>query len=344
LVRVSLIASFRPSSEPIVGRMCYIDPSLADFPLINTFDGFEVEIRFPKLTFPLPAAGYYNAAPPGEPNYKPTQLMPAHFIARVIFTTVDDIKSPDYLSTFQSAMDAMFTAAARLSDSIRLIQPSVGLPGETPETLSCVAIDPETEVEIAIPVPIKKGIGLVVGYPPLTLERAQQVLRDGPDAISSLLAQAKYLVRSVRDPQPGLAILLAAVACEARVKEVLLERASPATKPLLDTLLRKPRIFQEPALELFGEVSKAVLGKSLREDDRPLWKKIDELFQARNKMAHVADRPPLEKARELVFAANDAMEWLDSNPKTSTEIQPVAIDLRYRRCSSSTNSPTDCRS
>jgi hypothetical protein len=301
--------------------MCYIDPALADFPLVSTFNGFEVEIRFPKLTFPLPAAGYYNAAPPDDPDYRPNQLMPAQFIARAIFAIADDIERPEYQTTFQAAMDAVFTAATRLSDAIRLIQPSVGLPGESPKILSCVAIDPETGVEIRIPVPIKKGIGMVVGYPPLTLERAQQVLRDGPDAVSSLLAQAKYLVRSVRDPQPGLAILLAAVACEARVKEVLLECASPATRPLLDTLLRKPRIFQEPALELFGEVSKAVLGKSLREDDRPLWKKMDELFQARNKMAHVADRPPLDKARELVFAASDAMEWLESNPKTSTEPQ-----------------------
>lgn len=318
--RVSLIARFRPSSEPIAGRMCYIDPDLADFPLLHTFNGLEVEIRFPKLTYPLPAQGYYNAAPPHDPEYRPSQLMPAHFTARVIFTTVDDTQSPDYQAAFQSAMDALLTAAARLSDAIRIIQPSVGLPGESPEILACVAVDPETEVEITIPVPIKRGIGMVIGYPTLSVERAQQALRDGPDAISSLLAQARYLVRSVRDPQPGLAILLAAVACEARVKEILLERASPATKPLLDTLLRKPRIFQEPALELFGEVSKAVLGKSLREEDRPLWKKVDELFQARNKMAHVADRPPLEKARELVFAANEAMEWLDSSPKTSTEL------------------------
>jgi hypothetical protein len=180
-------------------------------------------------------------------------------------------------------------------------------------------MDPDTEVEITIPVPIRKGIGVVVGYPALSAERAQQVLRDGPDAIGSLLAQASYLVRSVRDPQPGLAILLAAVACEAHVKEVLLERVDSATRPLLDTLLRKPRIFQEPTLELFGEVASAVLGRSLRDDDRPLWKKIDELFQARNKMAHVANRPSLEKARELIIAANQAMKWLDSDPGALTE-------------------------
>lgn len=317
--KVSLVARFRPSSEPIVGRMCYIEPDLADFPLRHIFNGFEVEMRFPKITYPLPAQGYYNAAPPGNDEYRPSQLMPAYFTARVFFTVGDDTQSSDYLNTFQSAMDALFTAATRLSDSIRIVQPSVGLPGESPEVLACVAIDPDTEKEVTIPVPIRKGIGMVVGYPTLSAEMAQRVLRDGPDATSSLLAQASYLVRSVRDPQPGLAVLLAAVACEAHVKEVLLERVDSATKPLLDTLLRKPRIFQEPALELFGEVARAVLGRSLRDDDRALWKKIDELFQARNKMAHVADRPSLEKARELVIAANQAMKWLDSNPGTPTE-------------------------
>jgi hypothetical protein len=301
---ISLVARFRPSSEPIVGRMCHIEPGLADFPLRHTFNGFEVEMRFPKNTYPLPVQGY---------------PMPAYFTARVIFTVVDDTQSSDYLSTFRSAVDALLTAATRLSDSIRIIQPHVGLPGESPEVLACVASDRATGEEVTIPVPIREGIGIVVGYPALSVEMAQQVLQDGPDTTSYLLAQASYLVRSVPDPQPGLAVLLAAVACEAHVKEVLLERAESATKPLLDTLLRKPRIFQEPALELFGEVARAVLGKSLRDDDRALWKKIDELFQARNKMAHVADRPSLEKARELVIAANQAMKWVDSNPGTLTE-------------------------
>ena len=179
--------------------------------------------------------------------------------------------------------------------------------------LACVAIDPDTENEIVIPVPIRKSIGMIIGYPALSAARAQQVLRDGPDATSSLLAQASYIVRSVRDPQPGLAVLLAAVACEAHAKEILLDRVDSVARPLLDTFLRKPRIFQEPAIELFGDVAKAVFGRSLKDDDRALWKKIDELFQARNKMAHVADRPSIDKARELVTAANQAMQWLDSN-------------------------------
>lgn len=311
--QVSMTARFRPSSEAIAGRMCYIEPDLADFPLRSTISGFEVELRFPKITYPLPSQGYYNAARPDNDDYRPDQLMPAYFTAHVLFSVVEDTESREYVDTFQLAMDVLLTAATRLSDSIRVIQPPAGLPGESPETLACFAIDPSDESEVRIPVPIKKGIGMIHGYPALSAASAQQVLRDGPRATSSLWAQATHLVQSVREPQPGLAVLLAAVACEARAKEVLLERCESATRPLLDTLLRKPRIFQEPALELFGDVAKAVFGRSLRDDDRALWKKIDELFQARNKMAHVADGPPPQKARELVFAAGQAMKWLDTN-------------------------------
>lgn len=310
--KVCLAVRFRPSSEPIAGRMCYIEPDLAGLPLRHTFNGLEVELSFPSITYPLPAPGYFNAAPFDDKERKPDQLMPAYFDAQVFFTVGDNPESLDYRSAFQSAMDSLFTAATRISDSLRIIQPSVGLPGDSPEALECSAIDLDTNEKIMIPVPIGRGIGMVIGYPALSAKRAQEALRDGPDATSSLLAQARYLVVAVRDPQPGLAVLLAAVACEAHAKEVLLDRVDATAKPLLEVFLHRPRIFQEPALALFGEVARAVLGRSLRDDDQILWKKIDLLFQARNKMAHVADRPSIEKARELVFAAKQAMEWLDS--------------------------------
>jgi hypothetical protein len=147
---------------------------------------------------------------------------------------------------------------------------------------------------------------------------ATTVLEHGPQPTSVLLAQASYLSRSTADPQPGLAVLLAAVACEAHAKEVLIEQAESAVRPLLDTLLRKPRIFQEPAAELFGHVAKVVIGKSLQEDNRTLWKSITELFETRSKMAHVADRPSAEKAKELTIAARQAIEWLDAGTAPPT--------------------------
>jgi len=56
------------------------------------------------------------------------------------------------------------------------------------------------------------------------------------------------------------------------------------------------------------------LGKSLHEDDQALWNKLDQLFKLRNRMAHVAYRPPLDIARALVIAAEKAFKWIDADP------------------------------
>jgi hypothetical protein len=309
---VILDATFRPSAEPTVGRMCRISPELADYEMRKSIDGFDVELRFPAITYPLPSAGYSNGVPfDAGDDYRPEELYPMYFSARTIFEIVDDPEDSQYIETFQSAVGALRAAATRLSDSIRIIQPSVGIAGECPELLTMTAHDAQTKDEIIVPVARKPGYGHIVGYPALTIEKAKATLEYGPSPTKSLLAQASYLSRSTADPQPGLAVLLAAVACEAHAKEILLELAEPAARPLLDTLLHRPRIFQEPAAELFGHVAKAVIGKSLQEENKDLWKNLTEIFQLRNKMAHMADRPPVGRVRELVVAATQAIAWLD---------------------------------
>jgi len=298
--------------------MCRISADLADYPLRKTMDSFDVELRFPRVIYPLPSPGYSNAAPLDvDDDYRPDELYPVFFSARVVFEMVDDAEDSAYADALQSAVNAVRAAATRLSDSIRIIQPSVGIAGECPEMLTMTAHDVQTGDEITVPVARKPGYPMIVGCPVLTIEKATATLEYGPSPTMSLLAQASYLSRSTADPQPGLAILLAAVACEAHAKEVLLERADRAARPLLDTLLRRPRIFQEPAIELFGHVAKVVVGKSLHEDNRDLWKSLTELFVLRNNMAHRADRPTAEKARELTVAATQAIEWLDDGSNES---------------------------
>jgi hypothetical protein len=312
MANLKLVAQFRPSSEPTVGRMCQIAPELAGLTLRRTVDKYEIELSFPVVTYPLPAVGYYNSAP-ADDNSRSTALYPAYFLATTVIEDPRNSDDPSRQTILESAVTAMRSAATRLSDSIRVVQPSVGLAGECPEMLSISAINEATGEEMAVPVPLKPGYGLAVGYPILTIEMAQEVMENGPSPTRSLLAQASYLSWSTSDPQPGLAVLLAAVACEAHAKEILLQRVDPITRSLLDTLLRKPRIFQEPAVELFGDVAKAVLGKSLKDDDRNLWKDIVNLFELRNRMAHVADRPSLERVKELTVAARRAMDWLDAD-------------------------------
>jgi hypothetical protein len=316
---IRLEATFRPSSDGTVGRMCRISPDLAGYPLRHDFNGHKVELIFPPLTLPLPCAGYFNAQPhDANRDYMPDHLYPASLSANAIFVTVSDPDSPEYKREFQSAFDALRTAATRLSDSIRVIQPAVGLAGECPAVLDLTAHDTKTGEAIRVPVARKQGYGIEIGNPVLTVERAVSALETGTNPTESLLAQATYLSRLTSDPQPGLAILLAAVACESQAKEVLLARAEIGVRPLLETLLHRPRIFQEPAAELYGHVAKSVIGRSLHDDNITLWKQITELFQLRNKMAHMANIPSVEKAKDLVIAAAKAVEWLNLDNESAT--------------------------
>jgi hypothetical protein len=166
--QVRLNAIFRPSAQPTVGRMCKINPDLADYPMRRTINDFEIELRFPKATYPLPSAGYFNARPFGpDESYRPGHLYPAFFSARTIFDISDDGEGSPDKELFQSAVDAMRAAATRLADSIRIIQPNVGLAGECPEMLSMEAHDTQTGEEIAVPVARKPGYGFIIDYPVL---------------------------------------------------------------------------------------------------------------------------------------------------------------------------------
>ena len=114
-------------------------------------------------------------------------------------------------------------------------------------------------------------------------------------------------------PAPDLrrGILLAAIACESKIKLVLQERAHGALLALLATMLGSPRDFSMAAHSLFDSVAHSIVGRSLRKDDKKLYKQIQQLFTARNAFAHKAQQPS-NSASILVFAASRAFEWMDS--------------------------------
>jgi hypothetical protein len=316
LSTIHVSATFRPSSEPTIGRACHIATELAGYPLRQAIDGYELEIRFPQLLRPLPQGAYSGWM--GESKDNPVGLTPSYFNVFATVDVPDDPASPERKSIFESVVAAMRVAATRLSDAIRLSQPSVGLVGESPEMLSIEGRDLGNDQSVELGASLKEGYPILIGAPLLTIEMAEEVLSEGPSVTHTLLAQATYLVSFTPSPQPGLAVLLAAVACEAHAKQVLLTRVVGTAQPLLEVFLRKPRIFQEPAVELFGEVAKAVIGKSLKDkdDDRDLWRTLVRLFEVRNRMAHVADGPSIEEARRLIRAARQAIEWLDAPQET----------------------------
>jgi hypothetical protein len=106
----------------------------------------------------------------------------------------------------------------------------------------------------------------------------------------------------------------------------MVERATPAMSRTTPSHLRQDRLFiasmrsslaillrrYEPAHDLFNHVAHAVIGRTLHDDERELWKDLVEMFDKRNDMAHRADEPTVERARELVWAGRRVFAWLNN--------------------------------
>ena len=129
----------------------------------------------------------------------------------------------------------------------------------------------------------------------------------------SLLADARFYVFRANQPNPRLGLILAAVACEVKVKQRLYDLADKSQKPLVDLLVAHPRDYSLAAASLFDKGLAAVAGRSLRMEDKALYKKVEGLFEHRNGFAHRGD-PGIstEQVHADIATAVVAFEWLDS--------------------------------
>jgi hypothetical protein len=155
----------------------------------------------------------------------------------------------------------------------------------------------------------------IAGSNPAGATQAQAEL----DVGETLLADAQALIREARNrAQARRPILMAAIACEVKVKQRLRDLVSAEARKLLDIIIDNPRDVTYQAVALFGKGLEAVCGRSLSKEDRALYSKIDKLFQVRNKIAHEGLIPvDHEEARRLIIGAKRAFDWLDVLPKGS---------------------------
>jgi hypothetical protein len=160
-----------------------------------------------------------------------------------------------------------------------------------------------------------RGFGTIVGQEPINVVDMADIasgitMDEKPDVALALLADARYLMHWSPTKDPPRAVLVAGIACEVQVKSVLRAKATGSAATILDVLLDNPRAFPHSALALFDDVAEAVVGRSLRTDDRPLYKRVDLLFQLRNRIAHHGHDPAIAEAREAVSTAIDVFDWL----------------------------------
>lgn len=112
------------------------------------------------------------------------------------------------------------------------------------------------------------------------LERS--VLAEGPRLSATIYADAQH------DYDVRRGVLFAAVALEIEIKGLLQDRAGPDQIALVELLLNHPRDFSMSAASLFHRPCMAVLGHSLKQDDPPVFRLVEQLFESRNRIAHRA--------------------------------------------------------
>jgi hypothetical protein len=133
-----------------------------------------------------------------------------------------------------------------------------------------------------------------------------------PRLPESLLADAKYLGWTAEPGQPREALVLAAIASEVGIRDALRAVCPPEASPLLEFALANPRDVSVQAASLFDKAALAAAGRSLRKEDRKLYKALVKLFEDRNGAVHRGATPSSDIVRADLLAADGALRWAAS--------------------------------
>ncbi|MBC3843400.1 hypothetical protein GXW82_33790 [Streptacidiphilus sp. 4-A2] len=125
----------------------------------------------------------------------------------------------------------------------------------------------------------------------------------------SFLRDAKYLGMQGRDPAQTL--IFAAIACELKIKAALVDLADSRQRDLVDLMIGKSREFALAVSALYDKGIRAVAGKSMKDDERELYKLVVKLFEDRNVIAHRGESPPMDVVRNHVQTAELAFAWIN---------------------------------
>jgi hypothetical protein len=126
----------------------------------------------------------------------------------------------------------------------------------------------------------------------------------------TLLADALHFAW-LNPPDLQRAVLMAAIGCEVKVKARLREKVSAEGLPLIDLLLGNPRDWSVAAIALFDKGMFAALHRSLKSENRELYKRVSQMFELRNRIAHLGERPNELAAKDAIAAVREVFRWLD---------------------------------
>jgi hypothetical protein len=161
----------------------------------------------------------------------------------------------------EGAGRAADTAMERLISWIRARHGQVwlGLYGEDVRRVgSEEVVDIEAARRLPWPARLDMAFSVVEPNTPLNRERLealQPLVEAGsaPGLAELLLADARFIAASAEPPDPSRALLVAAVACEVKIKAFLRECANAEQAPLVELLLSNPRDWSVAAAALFDQ-------------------------------------------------------------------------------------------
>jgi hypothetical protein len=285
------------------------------------------------------AIGGTSAGAPGDPNQRVNVLIVQVALIGEGPVGSTDFQSPDRATWptdqafkyFKNTFVIAEAVATELIDWARVRgQAWLGLHGERPQRVGMHSlIDEHTGRRL----PLGFEPTMIVGGPSSALARAinpafisslGNLLGDGAPPLpvaDTFLADALHFAWA-HPPDVTRAVLLAAIACEVKVKEVLREKTASQLRPMVDLLLENPRDWSLAAAALFHKAMAAALGHSLKKEHLQLYKRIENLFTLRNGIAHRGEEPEESKARDVVAAAEEVFIWLKELPMDNTKAAP----------------------
>lgn len=134
-----------------------------------------------------------------------------------------------------------------------------------------------------------------------------------PGIAESLLADAWHLTDAEAANDQDRAILVAATACEVKVKQFIQDRVHADGRAMANMILSR----RSNLPELLDEVLLATLGVSLKKENGELFKTVASLAAQRNAIIHGGRRnPKAEQARMPAQVGSSLFEWLDQLPHT----------------------------
>ena len=191
-------------------------------------------------------------------------------------------------------------------------QPWLGMTGTRHEAKRWRLLDLDGKIRHPAPAIAMQRLWVVNPESVVSDEAALKQKLDGLSPLSlseALLADALHFRWNHFPQAVAAAVLLAAIACEVGVKDVVRRTAGDRLEAV-ELLMSRSREFSGAARMLFSQVMHAANGRSLKSEDEELEKAVGRLFEIRNGIAHRSEIPSQMDADACVETAEKVLEWL----------------------------------